>query len=47
VSRLETYDATNWDDLHVTSASEPRSLGNPDAGETASLAVDITIEITT
>ena len=46
-SRLETYGAGAWTDLHVTAAGEPRSLGNPDAGETASLAVDVTIEITT
>lgn len=47
MSRLEQYDAAAWTDLHVTSASEPRSLGNPDAGETASLAVDVLIDITT
>lgn len=47
LSRLETYQATAWDDLKVRSASEPRSLGNPDAGETPSLAVDVLIDITT
>jgi hypothetical protein len=45
--RLEQYDADTWADLHVTGISEPRALGNPDAGETASLAVDVTLELTT
>lgn len=47
LSRLERYDATAWTDLAVRSSSEPRSLGNPDVGETASLAVDVLIDITT
>lgn len=47
LSRLERYAADSWSDLAIRSASSPRSLGNPDVGETASLAVDVSIDLTT
>lgn len=45
---LEQHDAVAWSELAVQGTNaEPRSLGDPSAGETASLAVDVLVDINT
>lgn len=47
LERLELAAGAAFTDLLVTSVSEPRSLGDPAAGEIASLAVDILVDVNT